>query len=425
MSDDSNNLFEPSDSDPQAEALPVQTWLAEVSGPDWLWYVKRLSANDTLLNRSHQYGPYLPKTLVRLAFPEVTARYATEKNPDAWPHFILDSHGFARDVRLIWYNSRVMEEGGTRDEARITQWGGTEAPILDPEATGSLCVFAFALESPKDSSRCRAWLCEGAAEAIAVQDVVGPVEPGEGLLYSPTGMVVEEAVSTGRPCWLTDATMPPAWRTTFPSAAEIVGLAIRNAVSVSRKPTAADMRLLVRRDCEYAIFRSVEQAHVLPRIQGGFRAVDIFVDYANAVTNRRKSRAGASLELHAHHIFTEDGLAHEREQVTEGKKRPDFLFPSAAAYHDPSFPAGKLRMLAAKTTCKDRWRQVINEANRITVKHLLTLQEGVSPNQWKEMHEHGVSLVVPKPLHQKFPDQVQPHLLTLADFIARTGVLYE
>ncbi len=44
-------------------------------------------------------------------------------------------------------------------------------------------------------------------------------------------------------------------------------------------------------------------------------------------------------------------------------------------------------MLAVKTTCKDRWRQILNEAQRIKPKHLLTLQEGVSHRQFDEMQE--------------------------------------
>ena len=58
-------------------------------------------------------------------------------------------------------------------------------------------------------------------------------------------------------------------------------------------------------------------------------------------------------------------------------------------------------MLAAKTTCKDRWRQILNEAARIDVKHLLTVQEGVSSPQFREMKEEGVRLVVPKTLHKR------------------------
>lgn len=38
--------------------------------------------------------------------------------------------------------------------------------------------------------------------------------------------------------------------------------------------------------------------------------------------------------------------------VIEGGKIPDFLFPSDTAYNDPSFPAKRLRMLAAKTPAR-------------------------------------------------------------------------
>ncbi|MCU2864148.1 type II restriction endonuclease, partial [Enterobacter hormaechei subsp. xiangfangensis] len=91
---------------------------------------------------------------------------------------------------------------------------------------------------------------------------------------------------------------------------------------------------------------------------------DEFIALANSVSNRRKSRAGKSLELHLEHLFIEHGLRHFATQaITEGNKKPDFLFPSAGAYHDTEFPVENLRMLAVKTTCKDRWRQLLNEAD--------------------------------------------------------------
>lgn len=77
-------------------------------------------------------------------------------------------------------------------------------------------------------------------------------------------------------------------------------------------------------------------------------------------------------------------------------------------------------MLAAKTTCKDRWRQILNEARRIDRKHLLTLQEGVSIAQFREMQESGVVLVVPGPLMQKYPEEVQAELVSLESFIIET-----
>ncbi len=80
-------------------------------------------------------------------------------------------------------------------------------------------------------------------------------------------------------------------------------------------------------------------------------------------------------------------------------------------------------MLAAKTTCKDRWRQVLNEASRIDVKHLLTLQEGVSEGQFREMTEAGVALVVPSVLHNAYPESVRSRLLSLETFIAEVRLL--
>lgn len=74
-------------------------------------------------------------------------------------------------------------------------------------------------------------------------------------------------------------------------------------------------------------------------------------------------------------------------------------------------------MLAAKTTCKDRWRQILNEANRIPSKHLLTMQEGISLNQYSEMEQEGVILVVPKPLHKAYHKDIRHKLLTLETFI--------
>lgn len=76
-------------------------------------------------------------------------------------------------------------------------------------------------------------------------------------------------------------------------------------------------------------------------------------------------------------------------------------------------------MLAAKTTCKDRWRQILNEADRIPIKHLITLQEGVSEAQYREMRDAGVRLVVPEQVMSSYPDEVRSSLLSLEGFLAQ------
>ena len=133
--------------------------------------------------------------------------------------------------------------------------------------------------------------------------------------------------------------------------------------------------------------------------------------------DRRKSRAGKSLEHHLADIFTKNELVFEEQAVTEDNKKPDFLFPNAECYHNLQFPADDLIVLGAKTTCKDRWRQVLNEADRVDVKFLFTLQQGISKNQLREMHDSNLILIVPQKYIASFPQEYQAEIKDLSRFI--------
>jgi len=399
-------------------------WLDEQSRRETLWFAKRLSANDTLANNTHQAGPYIPKNVLFTLFPSLSR--PEDENPEVRFSLRIDSHGSeTREIRAVWYNNRLR--GGTRDEARMTGFGGRTSPFLDPENTGALVLLVFPHE---DNGRivCRSWVCRNASEEDSAEDLIGPVEPGKGFLWSPEipmgrDLVVPLSGERSR-CWLLENEIPEEWLRKFPSGAEIV------KKTLEFRPLhgeIADRRLLKRRDCEYEIFQSVEEAVELPVIRRGFSSVGEFMDRAQTVLQRRKSRSGRSLELHVREIFLEDGLSEGKEfscqAESESGKRPDFIFPSSTAYRDPCFPESRLRMLATKTTCKDRWRQILNEADRIRSKHLLTLQEGVSENQFREMTGAGVSLVVPEGLQNAYPGSVRPHLVTLESFIRDIRIL--
>ena len=84
---------------------------------------------------------------------------------------------------------------------------------------------------------------------------------------------------------------------------------------------------------------------------------------------------------------------------------------------DQEHPDDALWMLGLKTTCRDRWRQVLQEAPRLRRRHLLTLQAGVSGAQLRQMQENGVTLVVPRALHDAFAPDDRPRLLTVAKFV--------
>jgi len=395
--------------------MDLSDWLVERANEGTFWIAKRLAGNDTLATESHQAGPYIPKALAFSIFPGL---YRTDvRNPDVWLDAYVDSHMDHRQVRLVYYNNKFF--GGSRNETRITNWGGTASAVLDPDATGALAVFVFAKE-PTGATTLYVWVASGPAEEETIEERLGVIEPGHFLSWQPANAQGVQRVAPPQPsCRLTPNELPAAWRLAFPPASDIV------RKSVELRPlngAVADTRLVRRRDCEFELFRSIEEAIEGPRIRTGFPSLDEFVTHANSVLQRRKSRSGRSLELQLREIFVEEGLqegrnfSHQRE--SEQGKVPDFLFPSADAYRDAAFPAANLRMLAAKTTCKDRWRQVLTEADRVQHKHLLTLQEGVSERQFAEMAAHHLTLVVPKANIDCFPKPVRPSLVTVEDFLA-------
>jgi hypothetical protein len=74
-------------------------------------------------------------------------------------------------------------------------------------------------------------------------------------------------------------------------------------------------------------------------------------------------------------------------------------------------------MLGVKTSCKDRWRQVLAEADRIEQKHLATLEPGISQEQTAEMASKNLCLVLPESLHSSYQKQQLKGIINLKQFI--------
>ena len=75
-------------------------------------------------------------------------------------------------------------------------------------------------------------------------------------------------------------------------------------------------------------------------------------------------------------------------------------------------------MLGVKSTCKDRWRQVLAEADRINHKHLLTLETSISGHQTDEMQAKNLQLVLPRGLHETYTPVQQAWLMDISSFTA-------
>lgn len=182
-----------------------------------------------------------------------------------------------------------------------------------------------------------------------------------------------------------------------------------------------DETLINWMEWEEKLFRTFEKYQVQIKLKEGFGEdgldVDDFIKFSLSVQNKRKSRAGYAFENHLAKIFDENNIKYTRGAKTERNNKPDFLFPSIEDYFNTEFPPHLLTMLGLKTTAKDRWRQVIPEADRIPVKHLITLEPAISQNQTDEMVVQNVQLVIPKPILPTYHPNQQKVILAVSDFV--------
>lgn len=191
----------------------------------------------------------------------------------------------------------------------------------------------------------------------------------------------------------------------FPKTRRMAELA-RQICEAADPVADPDAALLDWLDAEEQLFRAIERVVAGPEIMRGFEKnglvdIDRFVARSLSILNRRKSRRGHSLEHHLASLFAANGLSFTAQGTTENLSRPDFIFPSIESYHDPSFPTDRLFMVASKSTCKDRWRQILAEADRIAEKYLVTLDINLSEGQLAEMKRKGVVVIRPIKMDQK------------------------
>lgn len=208
----------------------------------------------------------------------------------------------------------------------------------------------------------------------------------------------------------------------FPNTAKFSQLA-RLTLPEVRAEEDPDAALVAWLSHEEALFRRIERRAVSARLREGFADddgadVDGFIQFSLSVQNRRKSRMGYSLEHHLEAVFQAYEIPHVRQAVTENNQKPDFLFPSVEAYQvAPVSGSPCLTMLGAKSTCKDRWRQVLAEAAKIPRKHLLTLEPGISESQTDQMCKSNLQLVIPQSIQETYSDKQRTWLWNLGDFI--------
>ena len=372
-------------------------------------YCKFLSANDSGETGGHQAGILISKKAIAMLFDKPIGELAhIEKRP-----VIINWQDEIETVSNFTYYT-------SKGELRITGFG-RNFPFLNKEDTGSLFVFT---EQDREHYSGYFLNTEDAINSYLEAFNISPTETNNILEkneivrgpYTQKDIELKtieeyiESIRKGNTIYFPDSfTMSRVAR-------EIENRVYNHKEYAITRP---DDKIIAYTDQEYRLFRLIEYHAYKDIVGNGFKDMDDFVEVANQVLNRRKSRAGKSLEHHIASIFDDNRIEYEGQVITEGNKKPDFIFPSGKAYHSIYFPVEKLISLASKTTCKDRWRQVINEADRLRDrdKYLLTLQQGISAAQLEEMEHERVILVVPKKYISLYPAVYQDKIWTVKKFI--------
>ena len=364
-------------------------------------FCKFLSANDTGETGAHQSGIYIPKNSTSLIFDTPGEK---GQNKETFSK-IKWQDDFETDAHFKYYGQ------GSRNEYRITGFG-RNFPFLKSEYTGSLLVIL-----KQKNGEYKGYILETEEDIEYFLNYFGitPVETNQLLTTNSINSEEKENLAINEFIKSLAIDFPSSELMSI-EAQRIQNLIYNHVEKIQLNP---DEKLLDWTEVEYRLFRTLEHERYGTIIKNGFSDVDKFIEMANQVLNRRKSRAGKSLEHHLSSLFTGNNITFTPQAITEGNKKPDFIFPSIELYHDNSYPVSKLASLAAKTTCKDRWRQVLNEADRLRSenKFLCTLQQAISSAQLEEMKNEKVILVVPEKYIKTYPEKYQNDIWTLKKFI--------
>lgn len=328
------------------------------------------------------------------------------------------------DGFMTWYDAR--QNHATRTEFRfyyssnavLSQARVNDLVVVGLTKVGDLAVIVAPQSST--SERQLQWLfgIDNVTDSFVVRDFSGVKRDiGFAGRYILSTLGIEEQLVV--PDYLEGLISKFGHR--FPSTKEFSEYSRSTVADVSpiEDPDGTLMSWMER---EELLFKTLEKVIVKERLKEGFGEdgtdVEEFIKLSLSIQNRRKSRAGFSFENNLAVLFSMNGVDFSHGATTERNNKPDFIFPNITLYHQEDMNVELLSMLGVKTTAKDRWRQILAEAAKISHKHLVTLEPAISRNQTSEMRASNLELVIPKPLYPTYTVDQQQQLMNVKEFIA-------
>ncbi|WP_052103727.1 MULTISPECIES: type II restriction endonuclease [Lysobacter] len=423
-----------------ADGSPLWWKIQSLASQSTELFVKKLSRNDTSWaddSGKHQAGFYIPRPIREAGFfPELQAN-----NP-------AKLHIFHAECTVLWPQTGEITLSNMRhysNKGPETHFTGLPKPLFRDLTPASL-ILSGRLAQP--ISDCSYWIIvlDSATEEAELLETALDLEAGfhygrfepsrfedaSRLARDETQELIERLQSAIR-----NGTLPEllAEYADIPNPATIAAGARKEWLQTNgftgldpwAIPNPGDAIMEISRDIEFRHYRRYElrrravelvslladSSDLTTAVVRRFPEIDrVFL----SASQQRKNRAGRSFE---HHIAASLKAGHIRftEQAVTGGRRPDFVMPDLSALRSKKRTYAEALVLAAKTTLRERWKQVSSERLNCDV-FLATVDDRVAASSIREMANADIRLVVPEAL--KSSDEAhykgQPNVLSFREF---------
>lgn len=265
------------------------------------YFFKYISANDAGKTGAHQAGFYIPRNVWPLFFDKPGKK---GENKDIWIN-IKWPDGTSTQSRFIWYGR------GTRAEYRLTNGFS----FLTNDNVGDILVL-----SKQDKENFNGYLLSEEDDIDSFFDALN-LSPNNAYQLLKPEYVLETKLEQLFESWMQSLTVDfPESKIISGKSRDFLG-AIENTSNIK-----IDDLLLKWIDTEFSLFRYIENNRYKNFIEKPFSSVEELIKIANTILNRRKSRAGHSLENHLSHIFDTRRIPYSSQAVTEQNKNLILFF---------------------------------------------------------------------------------------------------
>lgn len=407
--------------------------------------IKKLSNNDrdwAHLRGKHQAGVYMPRA---------------ERDGGFFPPLVQKERETGSPIREVFINTlwpQVGEEKRSRLVHYTSKGPETHLTRLPKGAFAGLLPASFLIVARVGDDRSPTYVCltidSGSDEAgllvqmfgLGPDFLIGIFEPA--TIQANERDKVLDLADQVIAAWMA-GTIGDFARTnaTMPSTIDLARLARKTWLDkngltktdpfILRKP--GDVLLEISRRIELDLFREYQRrersVELVRRVLGDtpriFSASDIIRRLVDEIpqidalmlsaAQQRKSRAGYSYEHHIESMLTDGNIPFEKQVIIEAKKRPDFILPSLRFIDSGRPGAGTGLILSAKTTLRERWKQVEREKGSRRL-FLTTVDENIAGNAIEDMASIGVHLVIPESLRESKLSEYSGHnnVLSFRDF---------